>query len=143
MQGGSRMGKYDPLRDYLIKCGNDEVILSFADIEAILGRALPPSASNYDAWWANIGDNPFTQHSHAKSWHSAGYKAQVNRAARMVRFYRESESVVVPFMDWNGSSQIDPVDIGISIAVTGAYEDVPLNSGERIALISCSKFMNC
>lgn len=48
------MGKYDPLRDYLIKCGNDEVTLSFADIESILGRALPPSASNYDAWWANI-----------------------------------------------------------------------------------------
>ena len=139
MQGGSRMGKYDPLRDYLIKCGNDEVTLSFADIESILGRALPPSASNYDAWWANIGDSPFTQHSHAKSWHSAGYKAQANRAAKTVRFYRESVSVVVPVIDWNGSGRIDPVDIGISMAAAGTYEEVQSNSRERIALISCSK----
>ena len=137
------MGKYDPLQDYMIKCGSDEVILSFADIESILGRTRPLSASKYDAWWANVGDNPFTQHSHAKSWHSAGYKAQVNRSAKTVRFYRESESAVVPFMDWNGSGRIDPVDIGISMAITGAYEDIPSNSGERIALISCSKFMNC
>ena len=60
------MGRYDPLRDYLIQCGSDEVMLSFADIESIIGRPLPPSALNYDAW-ANIGDSLLTQHSHAKS----------------------------------------------------------------------------
>ena len=65
------MGKYDPLRDYLMRCGSDDVLLSFADVEAILGCPLPPSASKYDAWWANIGDDPFTQHSHARSWHAA------------------------------------------------------------------------
>ena len=83
-------------------------------------RFLAEHCPHYDAWWANIGDSPFTQHSHAKSWHSAGYKAQANRVAKTVRFYRESESAVVPFMDWNGSGRIDPVDIGISMAVTGA-----------------------
>lgn len=105
------MGKYDPLRDYLKRCGKGEVILSFSDIESIIGRPLPPSADNFDAWWANIGDNPFTQHSHAGSWHSAGYKAQANRAAKSVRFYRKSEpaidreqeGAVMPIIDWNGS----------------------------------------
>ena len=137
------MGRYDPLRDYLVQCGSDEVMLSFTDIESIIGRPLPPSAHNYDAWWANISDSVFTQHSHAKSWHAAGYKAQVNRAGKTVRFYRETtvsdSPVTIPLIDWNGSGRIDPVDIVISIAATALQDEPDVYEGERIALISCSK----
>ena len=54
------MGYYDPLRDYLMDCDSDEVTLTFAQVEAILGRALPASAWKYDAWWANLGDDAST-----------------------------------------------------------------------------------
>lgn len=137
------MGRYDPLRDYLVQCGSDEITLSFTDIESIIGRPLPPSALKYDAWWANIGDSVFNQHSHAKSWHAAGYKAQVNRAGKTVRFCRETvisdAPVAIPFIDWNGSGRIDPVDIGISMAATELQDEPDVYDGERIALISCSK----
>ena len=45
----------------------------------------------------------------------------------------------LPIIDWNGTGGIDPVDIGVSMAVTGAHEEVPSNNKERIALISCTK----
>ena len=82
------MGYYDPLKDYLMGCDSDEVVLTFARIEEILGRTLPPSARKYDAWWANVGDGAATRHSHARSWHAAGYRARADRAGGTVVFYR-------------------------------------------------------
>ncbi len=126
------MGKYDPLKDYLIRLESDEVTLSFADIESIIGNSLPPSAFKYDVWWDNIGDSTLTQHSHAKSWHAAGYKAQVNRAGKMVRFYRynttKDSPAVTPSIERNGK------DLRIN---NDSLRKV--SQGERIALISCSK----
>lgn len=133
------MGKYGPLRDYLRRCKNDEVTLSFADIELIIGGSLPPSASKYNEWWANIGDSPYTQHNHAKSWHSAGYRVQVDRAARTAYFYRESVNTAAPVIDWNSSDWIDSADTGISMTAAATYEKKQSNDKERIALISCSK----
>lgn len=82
------MGIYDPLRDYLTRCGDDEVALTFAQIEGILGRALPASARKYDAWWENVGDGAATRHSHALSWHRAGYTVRVSRAGERAVFRR-------------------------------------------------------
>ena len=82
------MGYYDPLKDYLMGCDSDEVVLTFARIEEILGRALPASARKYDAWWANVGDGVDTRHSHARSWDAAGYRARVDRVGGTVVFYR-------------------------------------------------------
>ena len=82
------MGYYDPLRDYLMDCDSDEVTLTFAQVEAILGRALPASAWKYDAWWANLGDDASTWHSHARSWHAAGYRVRADRAKGTVVFRR-------------------------------------------------------
>lgn len=136
------MGRYDPLRDYLMQCMSDEVTLSFADVESIIGRPLPPSASRYDAWWANAGDSPF-QHSQAKAWHAAGYLAQADPANQSVRFCRMRECVdppaALPLVDWDGSGRISPAEIGISLAVAAAEEEPEYAAGERIALISCSK----
>lgn len=137
------MGKYDPLRDYLAQCGNDDVTLSFSDIESMIGRPLPPSALRYDAWWANIGDSALTRHSHAKSWYAAGYQAQVNRAEKTVRFSRENidndVSSAIPVVDWNGNGRIDPADIGISLTAAAQMDEPDACDGETIALISCSK----
>ena len=86
------MGYYDPLRDYLMGCDSDEVTLTFAQIEAILGRTLPASASKYDAWWANLDDSPSTGHSHARSWDAAGYRARADCSGGTVRFLRTART---------------------------------------------------
>ena len=111
------MGYFDPLREYLKGCDGDEVALTFARIEEILGRELPDSARKYDAWWANVGDGTATQHSHARSWHAAGYRAQVDRAGGTVVFYRMAQ----PSKD--------------EAAPAAA---VPRDNGQVIALIACA-----
>lgn len=48
------MPKYEPIERHLRSLPrDDECRLSFAQIEAILGSPLPPSARRHQAWWAN------------------------------------------------------------------------------------------
>lgn len=44
------MSDYDPLRDYLKKQIRDEFVLSFEEIEELIGFALP-RASQRASWW--------------------------------------------------------------------------------------------
>lgn len=48
-------GKYVPLEHHLrdLPASQKEVTLSFEQIERILNNKLPPSAYQYQAWWAN------------------------------------------------------------------------------------------
>jgi len=62
------MGMYDPLTLYLSGLGEETIMLTFSEIEKVLGRHLPQSAYTYNAWWANGG------HSQASAWLNAGYK---------------------------------------------------------------------
>ena len=76
------MGKYDPLRDYLADRVADEVKMSFADIENLVGP-LPSSARIHRAWWANDSK------SEALAWRAAGWRVQsVDQAAGRVVFAR-------------------------------------------------------
>jgi len=81
------MGKYDPLRRFLEGARSDvqEITLSFAQIEVILGDTLPYSAKHYRAWWGNelrSGTDP-----QASSWLGAGWQVDmVDRDGQWVRF---------------------------------------------------------
>jgi Holliday junction resolvase-like predicted endonuclease len=80
------VGKYDPLRDYLAGQLVDEVKMSFADIEELVGP-LPASARIHRAWWANDSK------SEALAWQAAGWRVQfVDQAAERVIFARSSTS---------------------------------------------------
>ncbi|WP_353227949.1 hypothetical protein [Novosphingobium sp.] len=80
------MGKYDPLRRYLETRDDDSWEASLADVESVLGFALPNSAYTYYAWWANETSG---SHSHAKSWQEAGWHTRdVNLKANQLRFER-------------------------------------------------------
>ena len=81
------MGKYDPLRKYLANCGKDEILMTFADMERIIGSPLPKSAVSHAEWWANES-NDSSRHSHAKAWYNAGYKARANRPEKKVVFFK-------------------------------------------------------
>jgi len=76
-------GKYYKLEEYLKKCEND-ITLTFQEIEKILGFALPLSAYNYPAWWANSG------HSHASAWINAGMRTDFIKLGKSVSFKKKA-----------------------------------------------------
>ncbi len=78
------MSKYTPLADFLRSRGADEVPMTFAEIEQIIGAKLPPS-SRYRAWWSNNDFNSVM----TKAWLDAGFQSeQVDMKARKLIFRR-------------------------------------------------------
>ena len=81
-------GKYTPLENYLrdIPANQKEVILSFEQIERIISAKLPPSAYEYQAWWANEKEG---NHVNARAWANAGWKVEsVDFNRKQVRLVR-------------------------------------------------------
>jgi hypothetical protein len=79
------MSKYSPLADFLATQQQDEIQMSFSDIEKILKFNLPPVARNNDAWWANSRTDD--SHTHAHLWIRAGWQSQkINRSEGWIVF---------------------------------------------------------
>lgn len=66
------MAKYAALGRYLHETGKDTVGISFAEIERILGVALPASARRHRAWWSNNPENNVA----TGEWLAAGYQTE-------------------------------------------------------------------
>ncbi|MBR0755410.1 hypothetical protein JQ604_24795 [Bradyrhizobium jicamae] len=80
------MSVYDPLRQRLETVKGASIRLSFADLEAILGKPLPVSAYKFTAWW---GNNCSVGHAQTRAWLSAGFEARtVSLKNRTVEFHR-------------------------------------------------------
>jgi hypothetical protein len=78
------MGKYSALADYLRAQRRDEVPMTFAQIERIIGAKLPPS-HRYRAWWSNNSFNSVM----TKVWLGAGFEStNVNMKERKLVFRR-------------------------------------------------------
>ena len=81
------MSKYAPLTGYLSSSGMDYILMTFAEVEEVIGDKLPRSAFEYRPWWSN---NP-SNHVNAYSWLRAGYKtADVDMAERKLAFRKAS-----------------------------------------------------
>jgi len=79
------MPKYEPLQRFLASQHADEVPMTFADIERVLGASLPHSAAAHRPWWANETRG----HVHAKAWLNAGYEtANVDMEGKRLVFRR-------------------------------------------------------
>jgi hypothetical protein len=79
------MGKYEPLADFLRKQRNDQIALTFGEIERIVGFKLPLSAKEHRAWWSNNPSNSVM----TKAWLSAGFESeQVDMENRKLVFRR-------------------------------------------------------
>ena len=81
-------GKYGVLYRYLEHRYADVVVLTFAQIEDLLGFSLPQLARTYQAWWtlgANVQGAP-----HADAWTLAGRTASPNLQSKVVIFTRTS-----------------------------------------------------
>ena len=83
-------GKYGVLYRYLEHRYADVTVLTFGQIEDLLGFALPQLARTYQAWWtlgASVEGAP-----HAAAWTLAGRTAIPNLQSRLVIFKRTSTS---------------------------------------------------
>jgi hypothetical protein len=78
------MGKYSPLKEFLLGQTQDSIPMTFAEIEKLLAFKLPAS-KQYPAWWSNNpSNNPMT-----REWLDAGYETEsVNTASGKLVFRR-------------------------------------------------------
>jgi len=79
--------EYLSLHRYLDNRFADTVVLTFAQIEDLLGFPLPDLARLHHEWWAN-GDANSTPSAQARSWTQARRTATPNLLARTVVFER-------------------------------------------------------
>jgi hypothetical protein len=88
-QGRVASGKYLSLYNYLENRYANTVVLTFAEIEDLLGFTLPDLARLNQEWWTN-GDPNADPPSHRDSWILASRTAKANLLAQTVVFERAS-----------------------------------------------------
>ena len=130
--------KYQLLSQFLLAVpeGTMECTLGFSDIEKLTGQALPSSALNHRAWWANqarLDNRP-----QARAWESAGFRVDsVNQGdGGWVRFKR-STAGAAPATQANDQKQTSVFERSGRLEVCkDAQEPVRYDAG-AIALVSC------
>ncbi|QAU45008.1 hypothetical protein EAS56_05780 [Bradyrhizobium guangzhouense] len=75
---------YDALRDYLMRHKQAEFVLTFEQIEEIIGAALP-RAANRASWWDSLR-SPDIQMPQREACLAAGFKAVRMPDGQSVRF---------------------------------------------------------
>ena len=80
-------GKYLSLYAYLENRYADTVVLTFDQIESLLGFSLPEGARTHGEWWTSAGDGTPTS-GHDDAWVLASRTAMPNLQARIVTFER-------------------------------------------------------
>ncbi len=81
------MNDYDALRDYLMRHKQAEFVLSFEEIEEIIGAALP-RAANRASWW-DTSRSPDIKMPQREACLVAGFKATRMPDGQTVRFTKQ------------------------------------------------------
>ena len=90
------MSKYSPLTLHLQSCNLAHVPMRFAEIEALLGFALPPSSRQHRGWWSN---NPINNVM-TKAWLAAGFTTRnVDLAGEQVVFAKSATTSAPGFAE--------------------------------------------
>lgn len=76
--------KYYKLRQYLSDAKETVLIMSFSEIEEILGFQLNASAYKYPAIWSNSDSHPL-----AVAWLNAGYRSEQLSLSRQTIVFRK------------------------------------------------------
>jgi hypothetical protein len=85
--GRAMTGRYLLLYKYLENRYANMVVLTFAEIEDLLGFALPDQARLRQEWWTDR-ETPGADPNHADSWMLASRTAKPNMLAKTVAFER-------------------------------------------------------
>ncbi len=88
-------GRYKPLHQYLQSRYADRLVLTFAQIEDLLGFTLPDSARADEEWWANKDPTDLPPH-HSRSWTLASRTATPNLQAQTIVFERSRDVTPQP-----------------------------------------------
>lgn len=80
------MSNYDELRAYLTKQGLPELVLTFEEVEDIIGGPLPRAAQRA-SWWDSLR-SPHERMPQREACLAAGYVARRMPDGRSVRFTR-------------------------------------------------------
>lgn len=124
-------GKYEPLSEYLTTLSGEEMCFTFAEIEAILGAPLPPTAWQRSMWWAN---SLRPDHPQSRAWLASGWtvSADVNNGA--VTFFRSdsasSSQVVRRAYHWHAprpTQYTTKVSIAVSREMKNALDDAAVD----------------
>ena len=86
-EAGPQAGEYQLLYKYLRDRYANRVVLTFAEIEDLLGCALPDAARLQREWWACTGPM-VTRSAQSASWMLASRTTTVNLVAQSVVFDR-------------------------------------------------------
>ena len=86
---GGDAGEYRLLFRYLRDRYANRVVLTFSEIEDLLGFELPEGARRQQEWWASAGSN-VSRSAQSDSWTLASRTATVNMAAQNVLFERDT-----------------------------------------------------
>lgn len=97
--------KYQPLLDFLRGSDQNEINLSFVEIEGLIKDSLPNSAKSKRAWWSNRSKGALQ----ASAWIEAGYRVKnVDFDQQCVTFRQFTNSEEVQIVDgkvvWNSKS---------------------------------------
>ena len=84
---GRKVGRYQRLYEYLENRYADTVVLTFQQIEDLLGFTLPDLARQDSAWWAVAGAST-SEARCSDAWTLASRTAQPNLRAQIVVFER-------------------------------------------------------
>ncbi|ULH18341.1 hypothetical protein MF271_23060 (plasmid) [Deinococcus sp. KNUC1210] len=107
-------GKYAPLADYLKTLEQPSIQLTFPQIEHLLGFALPDSASEHRAWWAND-----VTHSQARAWTAVGWQSSdVDLTGKSVKFIRSPHGQAEEAVSDTPAKPVTFVIGGIRVPIT-------------------------
>mgnify|MGYP000885736550 CR=1 FL=1 len=120
------MAVYQPLQHHLATAAETTVVMSYSEIEHLLGRRLPPTAygQHMRQWWANT-----ETHSQALAWLRAGRKAKLDVARQRVAFVKQDVD-----RRRNAPAKDDAIRIdALSAAATRLLEDMAEERGPSVA----------
>jgi hypothetical protein len=89
-RGHVMSGQYLSLYNYLQNRYANTVVLTFAEIEDLLGFSLPDPARLRPEWWTSGAPNTVARPRYSDSWVLAHRSAQPNLSAQTVLFARTS-----------------------------------------------------
>jgi hypothetical protein len=92
-------GRYAPLYRHLLAETGADLVMTFAQIEEVLGGRLPPSARKHRPCWANSQASLL-----GRVWLRAGWRlAAIDLQGEVARFERQDRSNDVKYR-WSGSA---------------------------------------
>lgn len=111
---------WSDLTRYLTSSGEARLVLSFVQLEQIIGRDLPASARRHPPFWANSESR-----SYAKHWMGAGYR---------------TTTAGIPSGHIGFLRAVSPPSPSVpSPAPTAVVVPPPAPAGEVVALVGCVK----